>query len=157
MTKLKKIGGGFITLTNGDSSDNPQRTSTFEARSAGQTTDEQDPVLQFSSADFNEGDKLVVFEYLFMNKPVLRTVYTVPLEEMYGKLGLACLRQHYKASAYSMEEVENFIKNVIDDVDPLKEQRAKFVKEVIMPKGQPSQNIVNDILDSIDNQIVYRS
>ena len=98
-----------------------------------------------------------VFEYLFMNKPVLRTVYTVPLEEMYGKLGLACLRQHYKASAYSMEEVENFIKNVIDGVDPLKEQRAKFVKEVIMPKGQPSQNIVNDILDSIDNQIVYRS
>ena len=98
-----------------------------------------------------------VFEYLFMNKPVLRTVYTVPLEEMYGKLGLACLRQHYKASAYSMEEVENFIKNVIDGVDPLKEQRAKFVKDVIMPKGQPSQNIVNDILDSIDNQIVYRS
>ena len=95
-----------------------------------------------------------VFEYLFMKKPVLRPVYTVPLEEMYGDLGLDCLAQHYKA--YNKDDVETFIKNVIGGVDPLKEQREKFVDEILMPKGIPSQNILNDILDSIDQQIVYR-
>ena len=50
-----------------------------------------------------------------------------------------------------------FIQNVINDVDPLKEQRTNFLNEVLMPKGSPSQNIINDILDSIDNQILYRN
>lgn len=96
-----------------------------------------------------------VFEYLFMNKPVLRTIYDIPLEEMFNELALSCLDQHYKA--YNVEDVEAFIMNVIDGVDPLKTQRVKFVNEVLMPKGNPSQNIIDDILDSIDNQIVYRS
>jgi len=49
------------------------------------------------------------------------------------------------------------VNNVINGVDPLKEQRTKFVNNVLMPKGSPSQNIIDDILDSIDNQILYRN
>ena len=64
------------------------------------------------------------------------------------------LDNYYKAS--NIEDIEQFIQNVINDVDPLKEQRTNFVNEVLMPKGSPSQNIINDILDSIDNQILYR-
>ena len=46
---------------------------------------------------------------------------------------------------------KTFIQNVINGVDSLKEQRTKFINEMLMPKGSPSQNIVDDILDSIDN------
>ena len=55
------------------------------------------------------------------------------------------------------QDIEVFIQNIIHNIDPLKEQRTKFVNEVLMPKGSPSQNIIDDILDSIDNQILYRN
>ena len=46
---------------------------------------------------------------------------------------------------------------MISGVDPLKVQRTTFLNEVLMPKDSPSQNIIDDILDSIDNQILYRN
>lgn len=96
-----------------------------------------------------------VFEYLFVNKPVMRTVYDVPLESQFNSLALSCLDQYYKCQ--TQEGIEQFIQNVINNVDPLKEQRTKFVKDILMPKGSPSQNILNDLLDSINNQILYRN
>ena len=74
---------------------------------------------------------------------------------MYNPFAINCLEQYYMA--HTEQDIENFIQNVINKVDPLKEQRTKFVNEVLMPKGSPSQNIVNDIIDSIDNQILYRN
>lgn len=96
-----------------------------------------------------------VFEYLFVNKPVMRTIYDVPLEAMFNDLALSCLDQYYKG--YSEHDIELFIQNVIRGIDPLKEQRTKFVNDVLMPHGNPSQNIIDDILDSIDNQILFRN
>lgn len=96
-----------------------------------------------------------IAEYLYTNKPVMRTLNDIPLENMYNPFAIKCLDQYYKA--YNEQDVEQFIQNVIDGVDPLKEQRTKFVNEVLMPKGSPSQNIIDDILDSIDNQILYRN
>lgn len=92
-------------------------------------------------------------EYLYVNKPVMRTLNGVPLDEMYNSFALKCLDQYYFAN--NKQDIESFIQNVIEGVDPLKEQRTKFVNEILMPKGKPSQNIINDILDSIDNQILY--
>lgn len=95
-----------------------------------------------------------VVEYLYVNKPVMRTINDLPLKEQFNDFALACLDNYYMAN--KEQEVEQFVQNVINDVDPLKEQRTKFVNEVLMPKGSPSQNIIDDLLDSIDNQILYR-
>ena len=86
---------------------------------------------------------------------MLRTLNDVPLEDLYNQFALRCLDQYYKAK--NEHDIELFIQNIINDVDPLKEQRTNFVNEVLIPKGSPSQNIINDILDSIDNQILYRN
>ena len=96
-----------------------------------------------------------IAEYLFVNKPVLRTLNDIPLEKLYNSFVLRCLDQYYFAR--NSQEVELFIQNLINGIDPLKDQRSAFVNEVLMPKCLPSQNIINDILDSIDNQILYRN
>ena len=125
---------------------------------------------QMQNTALNEGDYIDLFiesdamihdsasfiaEYLYLNKPVMRTLNGEKMEEMYNEFGIQCIKQHYWAKSF--EDIESFIKNVINGVDPLKEQRTKFINEVLMPKGSPSQNIINDILDSIDNQILYRN
>lgn len=94
-----------------------------------------------------------LIEYLYVNKPVLRTLNDIPLEKLYNPFALKCLEQYYLA--LTEKDIEQFIQNVINGVDPLKEQRTKFVNEVLMPKGSPSQNIIDDILYSIDHQILY--
>lgn len=94
-------------------------------------------------------------EYLYVNKPVMRTLNEVDESEKMNDLAMKCIDNHYLA--HNEQDIEQFIQNVINGVDPLKEQRTKFVNEVLMPKGSPSLNIINDILDSIDNQILYRN
>ncbi len=110
---------------------------------------------------FTESDAMIhdsasfIVEYLYLNKPVMRTLNGEGLEIMYNTFGLQCIHQHYLAS--TEQDVEQFIRNVICGVDPMKEQRSRFINESLMPKGSPSQNIIDDILDSIDNQILYRN
>ena len=94
-------------------------------------------------------------EYLYVNKPVMRTLNDIPIEKLYNSFALKCLDHYY--FAHDGEDIEVFIQNVINGIDPLKEQRTKFIDEVLMPKGLPSQNIISDILDSVDNQILYRN
>ena len=107
-----------------------------------------------SDAMIHDSGSFVV-EYLYVDKPVMRTVNDVPLDEQFNDFALSCLNQYY--FAYNENDIEQFIQNVINGVDPLKEQRTKFVNDVLMPKGSPSQNIIDDILDSIDNQVLYRN
>ena len=107
-----------------------------------------------SDAMIHDSGSFIV-EYLYVNKPVMRTIKDQSPSEHMNDFGLSCLDQYYLA--YTKDDIEQFIQNVINGVDPLKEQRTKFVNEVLMPKGSPSQNIIDDILDSIDNQILYRN
>ncbi len=94
-----------------------------------------------------------IVEYLYVNKPVMRTSNGEDIKTQFSTFGLSCLDQYYKA--YNEQDIELFIQNVISGVDPLKEQRTKFVNDVLMPKGgMPSENIINDIIDSIENQRV---
>ena len=85
----------------------------------------------------------------------MRTLNDIPLKNMYNPFALKCLDNYYLGR--NKQDIEVFIQNIIHNIDPLKEQRTKFVNEVLMPKGSPSQNIIDDILDSIDNQILYRN
>ena len=120
---------------------------------------------QGDNTGYNGGDYLDLFltsdamihdsasftvEYLYVNKPVLRTLNGEDLAEQFNQFGLACLNNHYLA--YNGTEIEAFILNVIGGHDPLKESRTSFLRETLVPHGSPSECIVNDILDSIDNQ-----
>ena len=110
---------------------------------------------------FIESDAMIhdsasfIVEYLYLNKPVMRTLNGIQLDSMYNTFGLQCIENHYLG--HNEQEIEQFIQNVIKDVDPMKEQRTEFINEKLMPKGSPSQNIIDDILDSIDNQILFRN
>ena len=108
---------------------------------------------------FLESDAMIhdcasfLVEYLYVNKPVMRTLNGEDLNVMFNSFGLQCIDNHYKA--YSINDVEQFIQNVINGVDPLMEQRTGFVENVLKPQGLPSQNIIDDILYSIDHQVLY--
>lgn len=94
-------------------------------------------------------------EYLYVNKPVMRTVSDMPLTDLFNQFGLDCTNQYYLG--YSKDDIERFIKDVISGEDPMREQRSKFINDVLMPNGSPSMNIIRDITQSIDNQILYHN
>jgi len=103
-----------------------------------------------SDAMIHDSGSFIV-EYLFVNKPVMRTSNGEELRSQFSPFGMACLEQHYIGN--NDKDIEQFIQNVISSVDPLKDQRTQFVNDVLMPKGgMPSENIINDIIDSIENQ-----
>ncbi len=93
-------------------------------------------------------------EYLYTHKPVMRTMNDIDPKTMFNDFALDVLNVYYKA--YNEHDIEQFILNVIDGVDPMKETRDKFYKERLLPPNGklPSENIVNDIIDSIKNQRV---
>jgi len=125
--------------------------------------------VEMSNTSYSEGNYVDLFltsnamihdsgsfiaEYLYLNKPVMRTMNDCPIEVMYNPFAQKCIDNYYKA--YSQEDIEAFIQQVINGDDPMKEKRWAFVKKDLLSQGSPSENILNDILDSIDNQILYR-
>lgn len=120
---------------------------------------------QGENTDYNDGEYVDLFltsdamihdsasftvEYLYVNKPVLRTLNGEDLTDQFNQFGLACLKNHYLA--YDETEIEAFIQNVISGQDPMKESRTSFLKGTLIPHGSPSEFIIDDILDSIDSQ-----
>ena len=97
-----------------------------------------------------------ITEYLMINKPALRTYNERDPKTQFNDFSLACLDHYYKA--YNAEDVEKFIKDVVKDNDPMKEARTNFIQKNLLPPqgGIPSENIIADILLSIDNQILYK-
>lgn len=96
-----------------------------------------------------------VFEYLLVNKPVLRPLNNIPLNQLYNQFALDCLDNYYFAKSES--EIEQFIKMVISGDDAKKEQRTDFLKNKVIGgrKTTPSQMIVEDILTSIKERKVF--
>lgn len=96
-----------------------------------------------------------IAEYLYLNKPVMRTMNDYSTEEMYNGFTQRCIDVHYKA--FSSEDIDDFITNVVNGIDPMLELRKRFIDDEMMPNGLPSDNMINDLLESIDNQILYRN
>ncbi len=111
--------------------------------------------LFFDSDGMIHDSASFIVEYLYLNKPVMRTLNGENLGKLYNEFGLKCIDNHYHAK--SLQDIETFIQNVINGVDPMREKRTKFVDTVLIPHGSPSQNIIDDILDSIDNQNLFRN
>lgn len=85
-------------------------------------------------------------EYLYAQKPVLFQIRDNKVKDEFNSFGHMCLEQHYLA--YSIEETENFIREVvIAGNDPKKVEREQFYKQYLYPKDgiMPSKKIY-DIL-----------
>lgn len=90
-----------------------------------------------------------IAEYLFTGKPALHLRNDIPYEEKYNSIALKSLNHYYKAD--NAQDIENFIVNVINGVDPMKEERIRYVKENLMPPNNQtaSKNIFDDIVMEI--------
>ena len=121
--------------------------------------------LNLPNATYSEGNYVDMFktsdamihdsgsfiaEYLYTNKPVMRTMNGYPVDKMYNGFTQRCIAQHYQA--YSEKDIEDFILMVIEGKDPMQEERSAFVEKELLPKGMPSQNIIDDIVTSIYGQ-----
>ena len=63
-------------------------------------------------------------------------------------MGQKCLDHYYKA--FNKEEICEFIENVvINDIDPMKNQRDKFLKELRLTYPNVAQVIVEHIIREI--------
>ncbi len=103
-------------------------------------------LFMFSDAMIHDSGSFQI-EYHYTHNPVM---YLTHDEEGHRK-GLTRFAQkafdlHYKG--HNKEEIEKFIRNVIDGLDPLKEKRIEFFNNYLLPpNGQTAtQNIIDAIL-----------
>lgn len=97
-----------------------------------------------------------LIEYLYVRKPVMRLMNDDNMEEMLNGFAKKCFEVYYRG--FSKDDIDRFINNIINNNDPLKDARDRHFNEYLQPINQklPSENILNDIVDSIENQILYR-
>lgn len=70
-------------------------------------------------------------EYLYVNKPVMYLTGKEKIET-FNSFADQCFQVHYHGN--TIPEIESFIENVIDGIDPLAEKRTEFIKENLIPK-----------------------
>ena len=71
-------------------------------------------------------------EYLYVNKPVMYLTKKERVEQ-FNVFADGCFKVHYHGS--SISDIESFIDNVITGVDPMFEERTKFINSHLIPKG----------------------
>jgi hypothetical protein len=118
------------------------------------------PNTMISDSDYHDlfltSDALIhdcgsfTIEYLYLNKPVMRLMNKYDPTTMFGDFGMACINQHYLA--YSKDDIQLFIENVIAGKDEKKEERTRFIKENLQQNGElPSKLILADIINTVRN------
>lgn len=85
-------------------------------------------------------------EYLYTDNPVMYLIKDNPEYDYENWQTIKALELHYKGT--NRHEIEKFIQNVIESIDPLKEERKKFVEAYLTPPNGKTacENIVNAIL-----------
>lgn len=85
-------------------------------------------------------------EYLYTDNPVMYLIKDNPEYDYENWQTTKALELHYKGT--NQYEIEKFIQNVIESIDPLKEERKKFVETYLTPPNGKSacENIINAIL-----------
>lgn len=97
-----------------------------------------------------------ITEYLYENKPALFTGTDVFTTEKYWKTAIDAIECYYRTDC--SEGIEDFVRNVINEAyDEKKEKRESFIAKYLHPEYDVAQNIIDDILYSIDNQTLYRN
>ena len=97
-----------------------------------------------------------LIEYLFTQKPVMRMMNDDCMDDLLNGYAKRCFGVYYKG--YDEFEVEQFVVNVIEGKDENKEDRECLYNDFLLPQSGklPSENIISDILDSIDNQLLFK-
>tara|TARA_B100000963_G_C22599879_1_gene659708 strand:+ start:162 stop:1490 length:1329 start_codon:yes stop_codon:yes gene_type:complete len=122
-------------------------------RNSGYTQlDEEEYIDLFKTSDaiiHDSGSFLV--EYMLTNKPALFLVADEDYKNYFNEMGLMALFAHNHAK--DIEDINNFIKNLLSKKDPMKELRAVFLKKNInnyyekkLPSDKIIENILNDFL-----------
>ena len=85
-------------------------------------------------------------EYLAMGKPVMYVVRDEKRTDNIDECSRRSFELHYHA--YNAQDIRRFVENVIDNIDPRKEERMEFVDEYLRPPHGKSacENIMNAIL-----------
>lgn len=116
---------------------------------------------QMENTQYDSGDYLGLFaysdamihdcgsftvEYLYTGNPVMYLVNGLPHTETLNDFGKAAYEVHYMG--HTIEEIETFIRNVLQGKDDMKEKRAAFVEEYLtLPDGKTAcRNIMDAIL-----------
>lgn len=101
-------------------------------------------LFKFSDAILHDSSSFTA-EYLYMNKPCMYLVNGK--EHPLNDFGKACYEQYYKGA--NMEDVEQFVQNVIQNIDPRKNERKLFFHDYLLPPNGKTacENIINKILD----------
>ena len=71
-------------------------------------------------------------EYLYVNKPVMFLSKKERIQQ-FNVFADACFKVHYHGA--SITDIESFIDNVINGVDPMLEERTKFINAQLIPKS----------------------
>ncbi len=85
-------------------------------------------------------------EYLFVNKPVMYiSKDKTPPKGIDNELGIMCYNMHYHG--YEINDIESFIKSIVSNLDPMKEERTKFIQKNLVPPNSinVAQNMKNEI------------
>ena len=90
-----------------------------------------------------------LIEYLYVNKPVLRTNRDDSVTDRLNKFGIMAYNMHYHA--WTKEDIEAFVKNVIEGNDEMKKARERFRQEYLLPPNNQSatNNIFNEIKSAL--------
>jgi len=103
---------------------------------------------------FADSDALIhdcgsfMIEYLALNKPVLYLQNEADVNYRFNEYGIQALNCHYKA--LNETDVRNFICNLIDEKDDLRDERVTFGKKWFMFDGETvATRIINDLLTSL--------
>ena len=107
---------------------------------------EYDALFKYSDAMIHDCSSFTI-EYHYTKNPVMYLVRQQGLESSYNEFGQKAFDLHYKG--HSKEQIEQFILNVINGIDPMKSEREHFYnKYLIPPHGKTAcENIINAILE----------
>lgn len=88
-------------------------------------------------------------EYLFTKKPAMFLSNGRSFDTQYNEFAQKCLENYYIGK--NKNDIENFIVNLINEIDSLKGKREKFYEEVLVaPNGKlASENIIEDIINEL--------
>ena len=106
-------------------------------------SDYEDLFLTSDAMIHDSGSFLI--EYLYLNKPVLRTDKDDSITDRLNKFGIMAYNMHYHAR--TKEDIETFVKRVIEEDDEMKESREQFIQKYLLPPN--NQFASNNIFDEI--------
>ncbi len=85
-------------------------------------------------------------EYHYTKNPVMYLLVKELDTSNLNDFGKKAFEMHYKGR--TKEDIEQFVKNVINNVDPMKNERERFYRKCLLPPygRSASENIINKIL-----------